>query len=95
MSELPTKRVTKEELRFLYNDIIFGFTEFDYFENNICFIKHLTPFDSAKIDQVTLNARRKAESMGLNSEKQQLDFLEKEKLWTSKDEADFVELEAT
>jgi len=92
MSELPTKRVTKEELRFLYNDIIFGFTEFDYFENNICFIKHLTPFDSAKIDQVTLNARRKAESMGLNSEKQQLDFLEKEKLWTSKDEADFVEL---
>ena len=92
MSATPTKRVSKEELRFLYNDIIFGFTEFDYFKNEVCFIKHLTPFDSARIDQVTLNAKRKAENIGLNSEKQQLDFLEKEKLWTSKDETDFVEL---
>ena len=74
MSATPTKRVSKEELRFLYNDIIFGFTEFDYFKNEVCFIKHLTPFDSARIDQVTLNAKRKAENMGLNSGKLAVTF---------------------
>lgn len=92
MSEPKSYRVNKEELRFLYNDIIFGFTQFDFFKNKKCYIKHLTPFDSAKIDQVTLNARNKAHEMGLNSEKEQLQFLDEEGLWSEKDEKDYEEL---
>ena len=85
--------VPKEKLRFIYNDIIFGYSLFDYFKGQDCYIKHFTSMDSARVDEVNSEATQKAEKMGLVKEKDQLKFLEKEDLWTSKEEEDLKELE--
>jgi len=79
--------IEKEKLKSLYLDILkgygacYGSKEFDTF-----YVKHLDMSSSSDIDTTYQKCYEKAKGEGLPTEKDQLEYLNEEKIWTKEEE---------
>ena len=84
MSEL----LPKEELRLVYGEIVRGSSYFYSEKYGEVIIKHLTQHDTEMLDVKKLKYKRLAEKKGLPTEKERVQDLIKDKLWTEQNERD-------
>ena len=84
MSEL----LPKEELRLVYGEIVRGSSYFYSEKYDEVIIKHLTQHDTEMLDVKKLKYKRLAEKKGLPTEKERVQDLIKDKLWTQQNERD-------
>ena len=74
------------ELKALYFDVLNGYTTMTH-ENKKVYLKHLNVFDSIDTDLEYKNCLERAKSKKLPTEKEKIDYLIKEELWSKeKDE---------
>ena len=78
--------------KLIYNDIIKGYSEVELEKYGKVYFKHLTVEDSAGLEDTTDFYKKKAEDLGLPSEKEQLKILEEQGIWTSEEEQERAEL---
>jgi hypothetical protein len=76
----------------VYDDIIKGYTEIELEHYGKSFYKHITIEDSASIEDTSNAYRKKAEDIGLPSEKEQLITLNEQEIWTDEEEQKLQEL---
>jgi len=72
-------------LRKLFRDITRGYSQYLYNDENI-YIKHLTTHDQVELEEVYDQYLKEAESRGIPTEKNNLQFLIDEGDWTDEDE---------
>jgi len=80
--------VQKEELRLVYGEIIRGCSYFFSKKYGEVIIKHLTQHDTELLDIKKIKYKNKAEERGLPTEKERVEDLIKEDLWTHQKERD-------
>ncbi len=85
------EEIGTSQLRMILVDILNGYSTFN-FRGNTVYVKHLTLHDAADIDSYKKKVEGKAEDKGLEREKDKLEQLKKDELWTSKEEAKIIEL---
>jgi len=90
MSEEQIKKAREIDLKVVFGDILNGYTEIssDILDENPHYIKHLNIFDTVQTDKLYDRCYIKAKTMGLPTEEEQVKYLNKEELWTSKNEAE-------
>ena len=83
----PVEKLTKNKLKGLYLNILKGYTVCEKTENfNEFYIKHLDIHSSTDIDEAHDSHFERAKKKGLPTEEDQLKYLDKEELWTNKEE---------
>ena len=80
------------EYRKIFRDIIRGYSEV-YIRDQKYYIKHLTSIDQVAIDEIRSSYYDKAISRGIPPLSEVLEDLNKEGLWTNKDESEIKRLE--
>ena len=94
MSEKKKKKVTETQLKMVFAHVLRGYSEFKSTRlgNETIYIKHLNIFDNVETDTIYENNLSTAKKKKLPTEKQQKVYLEKEKLWTGKQEIELNNL---
>ena len=96
MSEEGTiKKATETELKLVFADVLNGYTRIDGKKLNReedFYIKHISILDNIRTDEDYETALQKAKKNNLPSEEEQLEYLNRDKIWTSKDQAEIDEL---
>lgn len=82
------KKIPKEQLRYIYNDIINGCSRSDSERFGSLYIKHFTNKDTAWIDECALKAEQKAKEKGLPTVEDQLKVLDEQGIWKKEEEAE-------
>lgn len=77
----------KVNFREAFRDIVFGFSQFQYTDTDV-FIKHLSVFDQIDTETLDENFYKKAQSLGLPTEKESLDYISENDIWTLEDTSD-------
>ncbi len=85
---------SERALRQRYVEIIHGFSIATHQKNNI-YIKHLSTLDNLEIDFLYQENYDQAAAKGYPTEKQRLEQLEKDQLWTSGDENNIIGIRAS
>lgn len=80
MSEVQDRR-----LRQSYSEIISGFSITSTADKQI-YVKHFSPLDNLELDFLYTDYYKKVAEQGYPTEKQRLELLEKDRLWTAGDE---------
>ena len=88
----PTKLPTNVNFRELFRDVAFGWSSFP-FEGNVAYLKHLSVFDQVNIEELRDDFYRKAKARGLPTQKEALERLLQEEMWTPIDEGKVKEQE--
>ena len=88
MSEESIKKATETDLKIVFNDVLNGYTEItsDILDEGVHYVKHLSLYDNVRTDKLYDTCFKKAKSMGLPTEKDQIQYLDEEKLWTSEED---------
>jgi hypothetical protein len=73
------------EHRKTFRDIVRGYSATEY-QDNLVFIRHLTPHDQVELEDITDLYKSKAQSRGLPTEEETLLMLKEEETWTDEDE---------
>lgn len=80
----------KLKLKKIYRDIVLGYSSFNY-NNEKIYIKHLHDFDSIVLEEKSEYFSKLAADKGLPNEKERLEYLKKEEIWTEKQEQELKE----
>lgn len=80
------------DYRKIFKEIVDGYTK-TQIEDQTYYIKHLSALDQVDIDEIRSQYLKKALSRGIPSEKEVLDNLKKERLWTESEEQEIKKLE--
>lgn len=81
-----------EWLRAVYLDVLNGYTFFSHEKFGEAYIKHLSTGDSINLDAVRREHEKVVRDLGLPSEEEQEELLDKEGIWTKKDQLEIAEL---
>lgn len=79
------------ELLSVYADIIKGYSRIE--QNLHAVFKHPGPLEISVLEEERISFQESAKNQGLPTEKEQLEHLEKESLWTKKDEEEIRDLQ--
>ena len=82
---MEDESLTPNKSRMIFADILRGYSVCE-FENKSFYIKHLTHYDSTDLDYEKEKHMRLAKKAGLHNEKEQMEDLEKSKLWLPNDD---------
>ena len=74
--------VEKKYLRRVFTEVVRGFSKIDNDEFGIFYIKHIDVFDSEEIDEKNEEYLNYAKNKGLPTEKQRLEHLKEDGLWS-------------
>jgi hypothetical protein len=90
----PAQKVTETDLKLVLADIFNGYSTMSssLLGDELLYIKHLSIFDNIRTDKDYADALKIAKDKKLPTEADQADYLEKEEIWTQKDEARITEL---
>ena len=83
------RKITDKQLKKLFSDIVSGYIKVTDEKYGVFYFKHLKLYESAVIEHEGERWELKAKKEKLPTEKEQLEFLNKENLWTTKDEDDY------
>ena len=84
---MAMKLSTSKECRSAYREILQGYT---YCEKEGFYVKHFKEADLGFIDDIYRKCSKKLERKGVSSQREKLDFLEKEEYWTKEEEESFI-----
>lgn len=92
--EDPAQKVTETDLKLVLADIFNGYSTMKapILGDQLLYIKHLSIFDNIRTDKDYADALKVAKEKKLPTEADQAAYLEKEEIWTQKDEARITEL---
>ena len=85
-------KAPKKELKSIYIKIINGYTEIETSFGQM-YIKHIDTWASGEVDDVYQEHLDKAKGQGLPTEEEQTEFLQKEEIWTKKEEQKLTDLD--
>jgi len=85
------KNITDKQLKKLFSDIIAGYLKVNDKKYGEFYFKHLKLYESAIIEHQGEKWEEKAKQEKLPTEKDQLNFLKKEELWTEEQEREYAE----
>ncbi len=97
MTENQEQSSSLGKLRTILVDILNGYSIFKFqrqkdSREDAVYLKHLTLYDAADIDNFKYNTEQEAKSKGLETEKEKLDQLKEDELWTDKEDSRIKEL---
>tara|TARA_B100000959_G_scaffold280173_1_gene341547 strand:- start:508 stop:1542 length:1035 start_codon:yes stop_codon:yes gene_type:complete len=95
--ETKIEKVTETELKLVFADVLRGYTKIDgekLDSENDFYIKHLSIFDNIRTDQDYEEALKKAKKSDLPTEKKQLEYLNRDKIWTQEEESELAQLKS-
>ena len=91
----PAALLKKEKLKSLYLDVINGYGRCNKGESfDSFYIKHLDMNSSSEIDNTYQECYEKAKNQGLPTEEDQLEYLNREKIWTKEEESELQNQES-
>jgi len=91
MSQNPTnKKASEIDMKVVFSDVLNGYTEItsEILGEHVHYVKHLSLYDNVRTDKLYDTCFKKAKSMGLPTEEDQVKYLDQEKLWTDKEDRD-------
>lgn len=92
--ESLAKKASEVDLKAVFVDVNKGYTKLktNILADGFAYIKHLTLFDNVKTDKLYDECLQKAKDNNLPTEKEQVEYLKKEELWTHKEDKKLQEL---
>lgn len=78
------------ELRKVFSDVVNGYSYIEY-EGEPAFVKHFGSKEQQQLEWHYETIFKKAKNNGLPTEKEAMEFLKEENLWTEQDEGEYIE----